>query len=338
MTSFKSAEREPVRAELVYEGQPAAGGVSRRWLMLLTALLLLNVVATTSISWGPPLVQSIRQSVDARRAAAANARAAAAKAAADAAALQQFHAARKTAAAYDLPAGQVIYSDDPVESRTLAASRPDYSCVTRDNAPALGMPEPPVLWDGTPQLRGLITRAFGGSSHVLFLHERKTPSGEPILVCSRIDVQEVVQTREGVAVMRARKLQTYLCEPFPMQIHSGTFWSHELFYHEPPERWYRYEPAAASGATSAGAPVGARLPNVRQGDIMRFLAGRADPRDATHFTIDYTLNGKAGVIDGWVTGDRRVRVVPREGSVFTTQFDLRGGAQRWDPYAAPREK
>jgi hypothetical protein len=36
---------------------------------------------------------------------------------------------------------------------------------------------------------------------------------------------------------------------------------------------------------------------------LRVLSGEADPNDASHFTIAYTVNGVPGVIDGWLNFD-----------------------------------
>lgn len=41
---------------------------------------------------------------------------------------------------------------------------------------------------------------------------------------------------------------------------------------------------------------------------MKIFAGQIDPFDASHFTIDYELNGERGVIDGWLVNDREVNL------------------------------
>lgn len=43
-------------------------------------------------------------------------------------------------------------------------------------------------------------------------------------------------------------------------------------------------------------------------DELRVLAGQPDPRDPSHFTIRYDLNGQPGVIDGWLDAGRVVRL------------------------------
>jgi hypothetical protein len=50
------------------------------------------------------------------------------------------------------------------------------------------------------------------------------------------------------------------------------------------------------------------------GNLVRVYAGQPDPADPAHFTIAYELDGKKGVIDGYVGNDDRVTLRPREGA------------------------
>ena len=45
--------------------------------------------------------------------------------------------------------------------------------------------------------------------------------------------------------------------------------------------------------------------------ILRLLAGQADASDASHFTVRYTLDGREGVIDGWLKDDGTILLEPR---------------------------
>ena len=46
---------------------------------------------------------------------------------------------------------------------------------------------------------------------------------------------------------------------------------------------------------------------------LRVFAGQPDPKDESHFTIDYELDGVAGRIDGWLRADGVVALEPRAG-------------------------
>lgn len=130
--------------ELTYE-RAMPWYAHKRAFYLVLFLLLLNVVATTSISWGPPAVQSLRDSIVARRAAAQQAQLNAARAARQAqlnaasvaaasARALQLQAAFARCLQFDLPPGQLIYTDDPQQAGALLARRssaegPSYSTV-----------------------------------------------------------------------------------------------------------------------------------------------------------------------------------------------------------------
>ena len=52
-------------------------------------------------------------------------------------------------------------------------------------------------------------------------------------------------------------------------------------------------------------------------DIVSLSAGQLDPADASHLTIDYTLNSEPGVIDGWLWPDDRMTFAIRTGPATT---------------------
>jgi hypothetical protein len=67
--------------------------------------------------------------------------------------------------------------------------------------------------------------------------------------------------------------------------------------------------------------------------LFRIYAGRADPADKSHFTIDYELDGKPGTIDGWLREDDRIEMLPRSGAIVDR--DTHGREAVWDPYSPP---
>lgn len=327
---------DKVPIAVTYERQ-ASAAVPRRWLFLIALLLFLNVVATTSISWGPTVVQSAKQALAERRAAAAQAQADAASAAAKAAALRQRQALHQQGAAYRVPAGQVVYTEDLTEADRLLKSVPHYSAVesTISVSPTPHMPHPPVYWGGPPDLHR-ITRllAAGSPTRVgtVFLHGRRTGSGRSLLVWVYVKADRKVSTLEsgyGYRVTVTRHLVTDLIEQAGTQAGRGRLWSHTLTVSQPPLHQFRVKLPGRNSAANADKGL-----VVQKGDVLRLLGGRADPRDARHFEIDYTLDGRPGTIDGWVTDDGRVRIEPRDGRKTVERFDAREGSETWDPHAA----
>lgn len=64
---------------------------------------------------------------------------------------------------------------------------------------------------------------------------------------------------------------------------------------------------------------------------MTIFAGQTDTADASHFTIPYMIDGKPGMIDGWLRDDGLV-LKARAG-----QFWAHGETRHWDlaPTSAP---
>ena len=122
-----------------------------------------------------------------------------------------------------------------------------------------------------------------------------------------------------------RRLVTRLVHPLPAERNA---WQHILSVHQPAERRLnvRFDASGKSGDPGHGV-VTQRSP------VMRFVAGRADPKDATHFEVDYTIDGRPGTVDGWVREDGRLRIEPREGVTTVQQFGVEG-VETWDPHAA----
>jgi hypothetical protein len=69
---------------------------------------------------------------------------------------------------------------------------------------------------------------------------------------------------------------------------------------------------------------------LNRNDVVRLYAGQADPNDASHFTIDYDLNGVRGTIDGKLTAADTVTLTPRSGKVVSL-----GRTSFWAPSGAP---
>jgi hypothetical protein len=68
-----------------------------------------------------------------------------------------------------------------------------------------------------------------------------------------------------------------------------------------------------------------------QDDVITIYAGQCDPNDPAHFTIDLTVNGVRGTIDGGINNDGRVWLDPRGGKRW-----IRGAPGDWTPFGSKR--
>jgi len=50
----------------------------------------------------------------------------------------------------------------------------------------------------------------------------------------------------------------------------------------------------------------------RETDRLEWFAGQPDPTDDSHFTIRFELNGKPGIVDGWLKDDDTVAIETRK--------------------------
>ena len=339
--TLTSAEPRPVTSadveQIPYE-RPVPWYAQRRSFYIIVFMMLLNAVATTSVTWGPPTLAGVREWRAARRAKEQQARAAAAQAAAQAAALQKKQALQQKLLEFAAPDGHVAYTEDPAEAERLLLSGQGYSTV-RGQQPsgslASRFPHLPVLWDGGAELRQALsemdwkTTERGGT---VFLHERRTPSGRSRLVWVRVSATRTIAYEAGnqrAVVRPQRSLVTYVAAPAGHSGEGGYLWSHTLGIEQPESRYTRF---LTGSVPSKRAGPDAPVPPSPPAGVLRVLAGRPDPKDATHFTIDYVLDGQPGVIDGWLQNDDRVRLEPRQGAKRLSRLDSRGGEEYWDPY------
>jgi hypothetical protein len=306
-------------------------------------MMLLNAIATTSVTWGPPTLAGLREWRATRRAKEQQAQAAAAQAAAKAAALQQRQAAQQKLLQFTLPQGHVVYTEDPAEAERLLLSGQGYSTVraSRWSGPQVSrFPHLPVLSDGGSELRSLLSAVRWQTSEregTVFVHERKTPAGRSRLVWVRVSAGRLLSNepgRESVILSASRNFITLVAEPVGATSEGGELWSHLLGIEQPASRTLRISTRVDASSPSGEEPP---VPPASPREVLRILAGRPDPQDPTHFTIDYVLDGQPGVIDGWLQNDDRVRFEPRAGAKRLGRMDGKGGEEYWDPHGtAPK--
>ncbi|MBA2440222.1 MAG: hypothetical protein H0V50_06060 [Thermoleophilaceae bacterium] len=147
--------------------------------------------------------------------------------------------------------------------------------VVHDNDP-VEIPKliaPPLSYDGSLAIGRafLIPAAYrrllvNSSVGTAFLHERVTPQGEARLVA--VDLY-TTSLRTNTMGFLANALD--------------------------PSTTVRGPRALLTVTRGDGANVA-----VQPGDVFRVFAGQPDPKDASHFTIDYLLNGTRYTLDGWL--------------------------------------
>jgi len=74
-----------------------------------------------------------------------------------------------------------------------------------------------------------------------------------------------------------------------------------------------YTPASAWLAPRQIAAASGRAPLLptNGGDALQLFAGQFDPQDPSHFTVNYAIDGKPGIIDGWLKDDDTIVLEPR---------------------------
>lgn len=127
---------------------------------------------------------------------------------------------------------------------------------------------------------------------IVFLHQRQSPSGHQRIVAIRC-------------------IPIYLASASILQ-------SLQPIVVEPASLWHLdSRPKFTPGPNHGGYPVSIPI---------NLYAGQPDPKDDSHFTLAYTLNGKPGTIDGWLNDDETVKLELRAGSP-SMRDELRASTQ-----------
>ena len=317
------APPRPARPPLAYDADAtrATGAVLRclRWLIV---LMLANTTLLGMSVLGPDLFPFLRQQWAQWKADRAAKKA-------QEQALQTALALRQQALSHTIPAGTVVYDEDPAESARLI--RDGGTAVARVRAGQGNTPRgwlPPVM-AVTPRLysdylssvTGAVPR--GWSNPLLFLHERTAPGGVKHVVAvqlhpemrfnesvtynhaTRIFRVEHRQAKQRSLVVRAWPVGTAAAPepPKPPPANSVTR-TYRLRLPDTPERVIARRESATRDGNDSGP--------IDYGNVLRFYAAQPDADDPSHFTLPYRLDGRDGVIDGWVKDDG-VMLRPRDG-------------------------
>jgi hypothetical protein len=111
----------------------------------------------------------------------------------------------------------------------------------------------------------------------VYLHEHRTPSGPPVLVACDLTSATHGLIEAANATITVRTLTRGSVLSLPQRHFQDNL----------------------------------RLNLAKRDGLLRILWGKPDSNDRTHFTIDYTVAGRVGTIDGWVKDDYSVLLEPR---------------------------
>ena len=228
---------------------------------------------------------------------------------------------------YVAPANQVIYEEDPAEiqkhyaessdwmaGRVQTATSPDYP--SGPVAPILRAAPPPLA-----QLQATAHDMIGGvfaRYGVVFVHARKDPTGREYLVCvttsPQINVLFVRREESAETYRYVFDLKRNLDFAAMAVPASGPPRTHiQMHLDVPGDSDGRVTYTVRSDKARSGSTLSGGEPQTLHRSHLRVLAGQPDPADASHFTIPYVLNGKPGVIDGYLRANGRVMLEPRDG-------------------------
>jgi hypothetical protein len=328
-----SNEPPPKRAAapaLTYD-PPAAGTVSVRGFRMLVVLTLVNTVLLGSMVLGPQLFPFARQQWQRWK----DDRAAKKLLAAEL-------AIQRLCQSHQDPAARVVYEEDPAKALELIKASPrDYEGVSSSR------PEGPPGWFGPIRAVApdhylkFLSAAYGrivsrANETLLFLHERATPGGVRSIVVVRLRLSTSFGRQAGSAEyvrFTQRKERQLEGNWWPIGTGGPTVDARGkgrtigLSLWLPDQRESR-----VVAEVKANVPI-ETPPAIDYGNKLRVYAGQPDPADASHFTIDYEIDGRRGVIDGWLR-DQGLELRPREGA-FT--YDARYGEAWRLPAAGPTE-
>ena len=201
---------------------------------------------------------------------------------------------------------QVVYDEDPVAARRLLGKGVCNQQASRRemSQPFFSAFEPPVY-----QTDGFWREnANDEPEALLFAHQLTSPNGNQrlVLLDMQVKLDGTKLAGEEYKVAINRQLKYRICEPKLLGTSPSTVrYGQSLKIVQDGERnvipikW-------VDGTLRSARP---------QEYNLRFFAGQADPNDASHFTVDYEVGGIKSTIDGWLTDDDFLRIIPRGGKV-----------------------
>src|SRR5688572_1391261 len=259
---------------------------------------------------------------------------------------QQRQAVLAQVKTYMPPANQVVYEEDPAEIQKLFAASTDWTTGRVQNNSAPEYPSDPLepILRSAPQplsqLQATANDMIGGAfAHVgiPFVHARQDPNGREHLVCvtiwPQVNVKFVRREESGDTYRYVYDLKRSLYfTAYAVPPDGSTRTRTIMFLDQSGDNDGRVMYTVGLKNFISGSQLSGGQPQTLHRSILRVLAGQPDASDPTHFSIPYILDGKPGVIDGFLRANGRVMLQPRDGQ-FTKWEDA--NTYRWELAAPP---
>lgn len=357
------ARRTPVKT-LGY-GRPVTGFRTRRQVRVLWFIAMANVLFAGGILWEPAARDMLRARWDRHLAAVAARK----QVVTDAAvrkgwidARRQIIATERSWLTYSPAAGTVVYEEarDEIARLLSGPTGDEYSSVKVANAadppiPSLArLPLPVALNEPGGRQQAPPAGLDHSDQHTVFLHELTSPAGNRRLVCVGVAL--------GCNVFREQASPgdvTY-CITLDLRLIAAVYTTTSMVNPEEvrgrfvtprdaTDRWcVWFDRMTVRPASDPSRSVHVRCaPTANDGpDVLtvfgckplRLYAGQVDPRDKSHFTIDYVFGTRRGILEGWLLDDERLRFEPREGTLtgdsvrdYGRRAMINNMSYAWDP-------
>lgn len=229
-------------------------------------------------------------------------------------------AAQQAANTFQFPENHVAYTEVPDEAMKLVSQGLSYRPLatrvsnSRDGLPPPGWQAPVIAQPLVALTKGEIKLHDEG---LLFLHERTSPDGTAALVKVVIWANPAFAAKHhgngtvDVTTFHLSKSRAMLASAFAPgsknDLDEKRKFTLNLILPDmdsvPVATMKR--PAGRESSTTQPVPI-------KPGNQLRLFGGSPDPDNASHFTIPYELDGKPGIIDGWLHDDSLL-LRPRQG-------------------------
>lgn len=322
--------------------RPANAGIPRWQFRLLLLLVLLNLAITIQSVYAPGVAAAVKQRWAAHQAA------------------KQARAIQQQAMTYTQPAGKVIWDEDPATAAALLAT-PDYRVIEiRGRERLIPVPLPFGARARLPGIAGpLFVNLLPGypnaiqpeETALVFLHGRISKAGEA-LVCvgakgdASLGLENPFRPGNPGGMPHDKPWTATLGRRLSIVASASDFSTRtparavpredriaELVIErgdwetEPAQRAFggnRYAPATLRWTPPQGERPGTM--SLDAAGAFRLYAGQPDPKDPSHFTIDYDYAGRRGTIHGYLKDNGGVELKPDAGTVT---------GPTWKPPAGP---
>jgi hypothetical protein len=294
-----------LESKIEYEQLPAGGGMTRRQGRWLIVLLIVNTMLLAVGVVGPQIGPTVRKGIDdyfARRAAK---KAQQQQAASQAAAFQQSVAQQQRFLAFEFPRDTIVYESDPKFAAAYLISGKGYRSIDSiDVASYVSAWQPPVIAP-LPAALAPLPNMYAPNGGVLLVHERRTPSGLPKLVCVFLAASERGYMIPNSNDRRVAHEVTLVAHAFDvMNPNVRVSLSFVNGIGSPPWKTQGLKLVLPREAeTRLHLDNGSKPTEIRPGSYLRILAGSVDPNDPTHFTVPYQLGTRKASVDGWLRED-----------------------------------